>query len=79
MVVDNTNDLLKGLFKVLETDSVNAESACLCLVNLSAKENGLNKIISFLNSDTAANNSVYFHSIILRVYVVVNLEFIVRN
>jgi len=51
-IVDNVDDLLKGLFRVLETDSRNANAAYLCLVNLSAKRNGLNKIMSFINGDT---------------------------
>lgn len=51
MIVDNIDDLLKGLFRVLETDSSNAKEACLCLVNLSAKESGAYKIMSFIESD----------------------------
>lgn len=59
-VVDNIDDLLKGLFKIVETDNSNAKAACLCLVNISATENGLNKIMSFIDSDMSSNNSVYF-------------------
>jgi len=60
MIVDNIDELLKGLFKVLETDTTNAKAACLCLINISSKENGLNKIMCFLNSNINSNDSVYF-------------------
>lgn len=60
MIIDNIDELLKGLFKVLGTDATNAKAACLCLVNISSKENGLKKIMSFLNSNISSNDSVYF-------------------
>lgn len=56
VIVDNMDELLRGLFKVLETDKVNANAACLCLVNISSKENGLKKIMSFLNSNISSND-----------------------
>lgn len=58
VIADNFDDLLKGLFKVTETDSSHAETACLCLVNLSAKENGPNKIMSYINSTISSDGSV---------------------
>jgi len=61
-IVDNIDELLRGLFNVLDTDIANAKDACLCLVNISSKENGLKKIISFINSNISSNNSVYFGS-----------------
>lgn len=57
-IFGNIDDLLKGLFKVLETDCINAKAACLCLVNLSAKQIGLNKILSIVNNDISLNKSV---------------------
>lgn len=51
------DDLLKGLFKVVETINEDAKIAYLCLVNLSAKENGPNTIISFISN--GSNSSVY--------------------
>lgn len=60
---DNLHYLLKGLFRVLETDSSvknNVKSACLCLVNISANENGLNKINDYLSDDNGSYNSVCF-------------------
>lgn len=57
VIADNLDDLVKGLFKVLETDGTNAKTACLCLVNISAKEKGLNKIISFISNENADNSS----------------------
>lgn len=59
-IVDNIDDLLKGLFRILETDNNNAKTACLCLVNISAKESSLNKIMSFINNDISSNSLVYF-------------------
>ncbi|XP_026813105.1 protein HGH1 homolog [Rhopalosiphum maidis] len=56
-IVDNIDELLKGLFNVLDTDIANAKDACLCLVNISSKENGLKKIMSFINSNINSNNS----------------------
>ncbi|XP_015363177.1 PREDICTED: protein HGH1 homolog [Diuraphis noxia] len=56
IIIDNIDELLKGLFKVLETDRANANVACLCLVNISSRENGLKKIMSFLNSNNNSNN-----------------------
>jgi len=60
VIVDNIDELLRGLFKVLETDKANANVACLCLVNISSRENGLKKIMSFLNSNISSNNLVNF-------------------
>lgn len=60
VIDDNIDDLLKGLFKIVETDDSNAEAAFLCLVNISAQENGLNKIMSFINSNMSSNSSVHF-------------------
>lgn len=57
VIVDYMDDLLKGLFEVVETADENAKTACLCLVNLSAKENGPNTIISFMTN--SPNSSVY--------------------
>lgn len=60
---DNLHFLLKGLFRVLETDSSarnNIKSACLCLVNISANENGLNKINDYLSNDNGSYDSVKF-------------------
>jgi hypothetical protein len=62
IIIDNFDDLLKGLFKVLETESSHAEMACLCLVNLSAKENGPNKIMSYISNNISTNGSVGFYS-----------------
>lgn len=63
VIVDNFDDLLKGLFKVLETDSSRAETACLCLVNLSAKVNGPNKIMSYISSNSGSDGLVCVGSI----------------
>lgn len=60
VIVDNMDELLRGLFKLLETDKVNANAACLCLVNISSKENGLKKIMSFLNSNISSYDLVDF-------------------
>lgn len=62
VIADHMDDLLKGLFKVLETVNSNTKTACMCLVNISAKENGPSKIIAFLNSDNSLNDLVYFAS-----------------
>jgi len=64
VIVDNIDELLRGLFKVMVTDRANAKAACLCLVNISSKENGLNKIMSFLNNSniTSKNDLVYYSS-----------------
>jgi len=59
-IIDNMDELLRGLFKVLETDKANANAACLCLVNISSKENGLKKIMSVINSNISSNDSVGF-------------------
>lgn len=76
--MDNIEELLKGLFKVLETDISNASKACLCLVNISAKENGLNKIMSFINSDVSSNNLVYF-TLKSNIFIIVNLNVLLEN
>jgi len=60
VIVGNIDELLRGLFKVLETDTANANAACLCLVNISSGENGLKKIMSFLNSNISSNDLVHF-------------------
>lgn len=55
VIVENIDELIVGLFKVLETETANANVACLCLVNVSSKENDLKKIMSFLNSNISSN------------------------
>jgi len=60
VIIDNIDELLRGLFRVLETDRANANAACVCLVNISTRENGLKKIMSFLNTNISSNDLVYF-------------------
>ncbi|XP_050441206.1 protein HGH1 homolog [Adelges cooleyi] len=63
MLLDNMNDLLEGLFKVLETDVMNAKTACLCLVNISARQKGLNNILSYIqNNSTVISKMIKFIS-----------------
>lgn len=76
--MDNIEELFKGLFKVLETDIINAKKAGLCLVNLSARENGLNKIMSFIKSDISSNALVYFVSNNSS-FIVINLIILLEN
>lgn len=81
VIVDNMDELVRGLFKVLETDKVNANAACLCLVNISSKEYGLNKIMSLLNSNISSKDSVDFglkENLVLS-FLVFNLNVIVRE
>ncbi|VVC36820.1 Protein HGH1 C-terminal,Armadillo-type fold,Armadillo-like helical,Protein HGH1 N-terminal [Cinara cedri] len=55
VINENIDEFLKGLFNILKNDSSNCKTACLCLVNVSTKENGLNKIMSYINSDNSSN------------------------
>lgn len=76
MIVDYKDDLLKGLFKVVETINKDAETACLCLVNLSAKENGPNTIISFMSNSP---NSLVYMVKCKQMYLVNNLNILLGN
>jgi len=58
IIYDNIDELLKGFFKILETSNGNVKVVCMCLVNLSAEEYGLNKIISFITNDSNSNGVV---------------------
>lgn len=76
VIVDYKEDLLKGLFKVVETTGDNAKNAYLCLVNLSAKENGSNTIISFMNNGP---NGLVYMARCKQIFIVNNLNVFLGN